>query len=138
MAASLTCLELAIICLLPDFRPPEQPKGLVDYPALMVIYDPKLGGINCDHDCSTVAIGPLIEEMWFTSGACHPDLLGATVHFPLINFSMKCVDTGGLVTLAFNEYYEQDVVYFDVLWDAAAPPYWLYWLLEDWEVRWDS
>jgi hypothetical protein len=100
----------------------------------MVIYDPSLGGINCDGDCTTVATGPLTEDMWFTSGACHPDLLGQTVYFPAIDFEMECVDNGGLITKAYNEYYQRDVVYFDVMWDASNPPEWLYWLL-DWEIK---
>lgn len=130
---ALSCIELAVICLLPDYRPPA-PKTIYDYPALMVIYDPSLGGINCDSDCSTVALGPLTDDMWFTSGACHPALLGLKIHFPAIDFTMRCVDTGSLVTIAFNQYYGRDVVYFDVMWDAGSPPTWLYWLLEDWNV----
>ena len=130
---TLTCIELAVICLLPDYQPPA-PKTIFDFPALMVIYDPSLGGINCDNDCSTVALGPLTDDMWFKSGACHPDLLGYTVYFPAIDFTMTCVDTGSLVTIAYNQYYGRHVVYFDVMWDAGNPPTWLYWLLKDWEV----
>jgi hypothetical protein len=47
---------------------------------------------------------------------------------------MECVDNGGLITKAYNEYYQRDVVYFDVMWDASNPPEWLYWLL-DWEIK---
>lgn len=129
----LTCLELALLCLLPDYVPPPPP--LTSYPALMVIYDPALGGINCDEDCSTVATGPLTEDMYFTSGACHPDLLGLTVYFPAIDFEMKCVDTGGMITVRYSDYYEQDVLYFDAMWDYFGEwPYWNYWLL-DWEIE---
>ena len=131
----LTCLELAVLCLLPDYVPP--PPVLTDYPALMVIYDPSLGGINCDEDCTTVAIGPLTADMWFTAGACHPDLLGATVVFPAIDFAMYCVDTGPAVTIGYNRVYNQNVLYFDALWIASDPPPWLYWLIEDWYVTWD-
>lgn len=134
----LTCLELALICLLPDvtsYTPPP-PKPIFDYPALMVFYDPSLGGINCDEDCTTVAIGPLTEDMWFTSGACHPDLLGLTVYFPAIDFTMRCVDNGDDITVAFNEYYQEEVLYFDAMWEASNPPYWLYFLLDDWNVIW--
>lgn len=135
----LTCVELALICLLPDYILPEPPRILTDYPALMVIYDPSIchepgGEINCDGDPDTVAIGSLTDDMWFTSGACHPDLLGLSVYFPAIDFTMRCVDTGGLVNTAFNEYYQQDVIYFDAMWDSTQPPYWLYWLLDDWYI----
>lgn len=127
------CLGIMLFCMLPDYPPPP---ALTDYPALMVIYDPSLGGINCDNDCTTVATGPLTDEMWFTSGACHPDLLGSTIIFPAIDFRMECVDTGGMITVAYNDYYEEEVIYFDVLWGAGNPPYWLYWLLEDWIIEW--
>ena len=133
----LTCLELALICLLPDYNP-LPPKTVFDYPALMVFYDPSLGGINCNDDCTTVAWGPLTPDMWFTAGACHPDLFGATVHFPAIDFTMHCVDNGDDITIAYNEVYNQTVVYFDPLWIADDPPFWLYWLLDEWTVTWDS
>ena len=133
---TLTCLELAIICLLPDvYEKMPPPVTLFDYPALLVVYDPRLGGINCDNDCSTVALGRLTDDMWFTSGACHPDLLGLTIYFPAIDFEMRCVDTGSMVTIAYNEHYQSMVVYFDVLWDSYNPPEWNYWLLEDWELN---
>ena len=130
------CAWLAIVpdvCELPVFTGTGY-LPLTSYPAVMVIYDPRLGGINCDGDCLTVATGPLTEDMYFTSGACHQDLLGATVHFPAINFSMRCVDTGGLIDVGWNEYYQQEVLYFDAMWDASNPPPWVYWLLDDWEV----
>jgi len=139
------CFELAFICLLPDYVPPEPPKVLTDYPALMVMYDPVLctdgtpgGEINCDDDPTTVATGPLTQDMYFVSGACHPDLLGATVHFPYIDFSMKCVDTGGAIIIRYNDWYQREVLYFDVLWDYYGEwPYWLHWLLDDWYFVYD-
>ena len=134
MTIALTaCTMMASHICLPDYRPPA-PKTVTDYPALMVIYDPSLGGLNCDGDCSTVATGQLTADMWFTSGACHPELLGATVRFPAIDFTMRCVDTGPAVTVAYNDYYRTDVVYLDAMWKANQPPDWLYWLLEDWAV----
>ena len=109
---------------------------VTNYPAVMVIYDPTIGGINCDEDCTTIATGPLLDEYWYQAGACYPNLLGAEIYFPVIDFTMKCVDNGGKVTVLWNEYYQQEVVYFDVLWSATNPPYWLYWLLDDWQVMW--
>ena len=134
---TLTCLELALICLLPDLNlPPPPPINISNYPAVMSIYDPSLGGINCDDDCSTVAIGPLLEEYWRTAGACHPDLLGATVHFPAIDFSMKCVDTGPAVTVRWSRQHHEIVLFFDVMWPINDLPYWLYWKLEEWHISW--
>ena len=132
MVQTYCMFQLAIACLLPDYRLPPPPP-VTDYPAVMVIYIPERGGINCDGDCSTVAMGPLTQDMYFNAGACHPDLYGRTVYFPAINFTMRCVDNGELVTLAYNEYYDTEVVYFEVLWDESDPPEWLYWLLE-WEI----
>lgn len=132
MILTYCTLQLALACLLPDYNPPPPPP-ITSYPAVMVIYDPTEGGINCDGDCSTVAMGVLEDHMWYTSGACHPELYGRTVYFPAIDFEMHCVDQGGLITVAYNKYYDEEVVYFDVLWDSDNPPEWLYWKLE-WEV----
>ena len=127
---------LLVLSLLLSFpiEPPVE-KKLTDYPAVITFYDPALGGINCDDDCSTVATGLLTDDMYFTSGACHKDLLGRTVYFHAIDFEMECVDTGGMITVLYSKYYKQDVLYFDVLWDANNPPEWNYWLLEKWSVR---
>ena len=142
MVSIIECIHLAVVCLLPDYQPPP-PKLVTDYPAVMVIYDPSIchepgGKINCDGDPTTVATGTLTPDMYFTAGACHPDLLGETIHFAVIDFSMECVDTGSMVTVDYNEYYRRDVVYFDVMWDSKHPPPWLYWLLEEWTVTWDN
>ena len=110
-------------------------KPLTDYPAVITFYDPSEGDINCDNDCSTVATGVLTDDMYFTSGACHEDLLGQTVYFPAIDFEMECVDNGGMIDVRYSKYYDREVIYFDVLWDADNPPEWNYWLLDEWSVR---
>ena len=112
-----------------------EPKELTDYPAVITFYDPSEGGINCDDNCNTVATGPLTPDMYFTSGACHVDLLGRTIVFDDIDFEMKCVDTGGLIDVAYSKYYNREVLYFDVMWDADNPPEWNYWLLKNWSVK---
>lgn len=131
----VTCVEILVLCLMPGLglELPSQPP-LSSYPAVMVFYDPALGGINCDDDCSTVASGPFTTDMYKTAGACHPDLLSLTVYFPAIDLTMHCVDTGSLVTVAWNNYYQRTIIYFDVLWPAAEPPPWLYWLIYDWRI----
>ena len=110
-------------------------KDLIDYPAVITFYDPSLGGINCDDDCTTVATGKLEPSMYGTAGACHKDLLGRTIVFHAIDLEMKCVDTGGMIDVAYSKYYSREVLYFDILWDADNPPEWNYWLLEKWSVR---
>lgn len=82
----------------------------------MSVYDPELGGINCGADCSTVATGPLEDWMYETAGACPAPLLGSTVHFPDIDFSMQCVDRGTAIQAAWSDRDNQCVVYFDALW----------------------
>lgn len=110
-------------------------KPLTDYPAVITFYDPSKGDINCDDNCKTVATGPLTPDMYFTSGACHEDLLGRTIYFPAIDFEMKCVDTGGMITVLYSKYYDREVLYFDAMWDADNPPEWNYWILDEWSVR---
>lgn len=127
----------------------------LDYPAVMSLYDPDLGGYHCDDDCTTVATGPLEEWMYEQAGACPAELLGSTVHFPAIDYSMQCVDTGTLVIARWSERDEQCVVYFDAMWHLPDEdgdgrpdrneqgkiegiPYWAYYFVEDWTVTWGS
>ena len=124
----------AMLMVVPDTCPPPSP--LSSYPAVITIYDPSRGGIKCDQDCSTVATGPLTSDMYFTSGACHPDLLGSWVYFPSIQYTMQCVDTGGLVTVRWSDHHQAQVLFFDAMWDASQPPPWNYWMLDDWRIIW--
>jgi len=128
-----------MLLILMSFPIPYDPEPVItDYPAVLSIYDPDDGGINCDGDCTTVATGPLTPGMYFTSGACPMELLGATITFHDIDETMECVDTGGAIVVGWSPYYEQTVVYFDFMWDADNPPEWAYWLIQDWSVSWDS
>jgi hypothetical protein len=115
----------------------------LNHPAILHAYDPGLGGINCDDDCTTVATGQLLDSMYKTSGACPVELLGATVTFHDIGVEMKCVDTGGDIKPAWSERDEQCVVYFDMLWPLEVQddiiiggPYWNHWFLPNWSVSW--
>lgn len=127
----------------------------LNYPAVMSLYDPDLGGPNCDGDCKTVATGPLEDWMYEVAGACPAPLLGSTVHFPGIEFSMQCVDRGTAIKAAWSERDRQCVVYFDALWhlpdedkdgrvdrdedgSVLGVPYWFYWMVEDWTITFAS
>jgi hypothetical protein len=140
-------LLMAPFSIFPEPDPGPEPVDRYDYvlslPAVTTVYDPALGDINCDADCTTVATGLLEDWMYESAGACDRDLLGATVHFPAINLSIKCVDRGGMIRPMYSEHYGQTVLYFDVLWHLekidgaiAGSPEWNYWLLNDWYVTW--
>ena len=128
---------------LPDFFEKNCP-GL-NYPAIMSVYDPALGGRNCDGDCTTVATGLLEDWMYEKAGACPMELLGATVYIPGIDHSIQCVDTGGAIKAGWSERDNQCVVYFDTLWHLeregvtiTGAPYWTWWFIEDWSVAWEK
>ena len=148
----------ALLILTITFPPPDYPKltqpyvdpfkkacpGLV-YPAIMSVYDPGLGGWNCDDDCTTVSTGLLENWMYETAGACPMELLGATINFPAIDHALQCVDTGPAIKAGWSERDNQCVVYFDTLWHLEkegevilGAPYWAWWYLEDWEINWNG
>ncbi len=119
---------------------PELHEGM---PAILTVYDPALGGVNCDGDCTTVATGLLTDEMYGVAGACPAEFLGATVYFDDIDVSMRCVDTGGMIGVAWSERDQEFVVYFDALWHLSkesgkitGAPYWNQWLLPNWRIAW--
>lgn len=106
----------------------------------MSVYDPALGGINCNGDCTTVAMGHFHEDMYKVAGACHPALYGATVQFynPLEEpayWEFHCVDNMGVDALVYYPWRLDCMPWFDVLWPLTEeePPYWLHWHLS-WEV----
>lgn len=141
-------IPLIFLLLLLSFPVPSPP-GPMEVPAVIVVYDPDLcydgEPINCDDDPTTVASGPRQPWMYGAAGACDRSLMGGTVHFPGIDFSMKCVDTGGMIRVMWSEYYQRYVLYFDAMahlekeedGTITGAPYWNYWLIEDWYVTWD-
>lgn len=112
------------------------PTPAQQYPAIMSVYDPALGGINCDGDCSTVAMGKLHDEMYGVAGACPIELYGATVHFDYLNRDFHCVDTGPAIKTTYLPG-QGCASYFDVLWpltDEPAPD-WAMWWFSKWHVE---
>jgi hypothetical protein len=103
----------------------------------MSVYDPALGGINCDDDCTTIATGKLEPEMYEVVAACHPLLLTARVNVPGVG-TFHCLDTGTAIIVRWNSYYQRRVLWFDVLYNLVdqPPPDWAYWAIEDWTITW--
>lgn len=114
----------------------------LNYPAVTSVYEPALGGINCDHNCGYVAIGSLENWMYGTAGACPSVLLYYTIHFPGIGHKIRCVDRGGAIEARWSEARQQCVVYFDTLWHLEededgrllGAPEWNYWMINEWYV----
>lgn len=127
-----------ILALLLLFFPIEEADVLMcegtDYPAIVTVYDPALGGINCDEDCTTIATGPFEEWMYKEYAACDASLLGQYVYFPEIGIRTRCMDTGGAVHAMWSQRDQQCVLPFDILWPLTEEPvpYWNWWFIEDW------
>jgi len=134
----MLCFSLMFMLMESVICPIEPPPilQLTDYPAVVMAYDPGLGGVNCDGDCSTIATGPLTQDMYGTVAACHQDLLGQTVNLPGIG-SFECLDTGTAVRVHWNEHFQQMVLYFDVMKDLRNEdrPQWAGTLVTDWSLN---
>ena len=107
-----------------------------EYPAIISMYDPALGGINCDDDCTTVAMGKFDDYMYKVAGACPKELYGATVHFSYLGMELHCVDTGPAIEPTYFPQYGMCASYFDLLWplhDEPAPD-WAMWWWNNWNV----
>jgi len=60
-------------------------------------YDPILGGINCDSDCSTMATGTKVtEERYGNTAACIREWTGKTVVIEGLG-EFECLDRGGAI-----------------------------------------
>jgi hypothetical protein len=100
------------------------------------MYDPALGGINCDDDCTTVAMGKFDDYMYKVAGACPKELYGATVHFSYLGMELHCVDTGPAIEPTYFPQYGMCASSFDLLWplhDEPAPD-WAMWWWNNWNV----
>lgn len=73
------------------------------YPLRLSYYNPALGGINCDHDCSTMASGD--KTAWWVGGqngvyaaACPREWgWGHGTRFTVAGLDFECRDTGGWI-----------------------------------------
>jgi hypothetical protein len=74
-----------------------------DYPLRLSYYNPALGGINCDHDCSAMASGD--KTAWWMGGrngvyaaACPREWgWGHGARFSVAGLEFECRDTGGWI-----------------------------------------
>lgn len=129
---------LFFIILWPPSGPP------VDFwelPAIVSVYDPTQCDepgweINCDDDPEHFASGLKVDPEWFgRAAACDERLLGRTVEFPGIPGQWLCVDTGGAIGERWSEYYDRQVMVFDLMVDLSdGYPEWTYWLWSDWDI----
>jgi hypothetical protein len=110
---------------------------LPQFPVIVSVYDPALGGINCDSSCDTIATGQLEPWMYGGIAACDLRLLRATITIPGIG-SYRCLDTGGAIGLRWSAAYQRYVVVFDVLYDLVGQeaPAWTYSLVSGWSISW--
>jgi hypothetical protein len=108
------------------------------YPAKLSVYDPALGGVNCNGDCTTIATGLFDDSMYKEVAACPAELLGATITFPMMPWlEFQCLDTGPAIKARY--YGNQCVTFFDVVWPLATedPPNWVWWEISNWSVSWE-
>ena len=90
-------------------------------------YDPLLGGVNCDHDCSTMATGTKVtEDRYGRTAACIRDWTGKTVVIPELG-TFECLDRGGAI-VEHSEY-----IWIDLLLHEPLVPFGS--LVYEYEVR---
>lgn len=109
------------------------PPPITQMPVLVTWYDPALGGVNCDSDCTTYADGTLVTpDDYGQVSACIPEWLGASITIDGLG-SFMCRDTGASIGVDYNVYYEGWVIYVDILHEE--PPDWNY-QLREWQLNW--
>jgi hypothetical protein len=73
--------------------------GLV--PMVINTYDPTLGGINCDQDCTRMGVTPIQDYHWDWAAACPVEWRGLEVVVPGVG-RWSCWDSGGLIDLRLD------------------------------------
>jgi hypothetical protein len=74
-------------------------------PVEITWYDPALGGINCNEDCTTIGSStPLLDEHYGTVLACPIEFYGATFHIRgskggLADGEWTCLDGGSAMVV---------------------------------------
>ena len=108
-----------------------------DYPLRLSYYDPSLGGINCDHDCTTMASGDKVAA-WVNgrngvyAAACPREWNwrhGA--RFSVSGLQFECRDTGGWINCytpgeydpAMKSVAAQDYCWVDLMIPSPIAPY---------------
>jgi hypothetical protein len=145
----MTALILAGLLLSPHIDPvPPRLLPAKQIPLLVNPYDPALGGINCDHDCTRFGNGVEIQDWHYgIRMACNPAHIGCQFHiwndFGSIG-PVWCVESGGaLLEPQYHEGFGRVVQYVDILWHLddggqRVPnenlPWWNHGVFEDYEI----
>ena len=109
----------------------ERPSGIptASKPLKISWYDPLLGGINCDSDCTTMASGTKVtEDRYGRSAACIAGWMGKTVVIEGLG-EFTCLDRGG----AINEHAE--FIWIDLLLHEPFPEAPFGTLIHNWQLK---
>ena len=105
---------------------------------LITWYDPKLGGINCDSDCSMLADGSATANAIYygnapvSTAACLREWIGRTVTIDGLG-TFLCRDTGGGIVTKYNEIHQRTVIHLDVMAASEIPCN--YCIYENWRLE---
>jgi hypothetical protein len=114
-------------------------------PLLVVQYDPALDGLNCDSDCSHLALAPMHPAFYGRAAACPLELVGydvtAVLSHPAIG-RRACLDTGGAIVIEYRHVIGAGwlwVVVVDLLerYENGTHPA-NYSLLWEWTMSWEN
>lgn len=101
-----------------------------DKPLRISWYDPKLGGINCDHDCTTMASGVKVTpDRYGNTAACVREWMGAWIVMPGIG-EFQCLDTGGAIIE------HPTFIYIDLLLHEPLPNAPFGTMVHNWYLEW--
>ena len=101
-----------------------------DKPLKISWYDPLLGGINCDHDCTTMASGVKVtEDRYGNTAACLREWMGAYVVIPGLG-EFQCLDTGGAIVE------HPTFIYIDLLLHEPLPNAPFGTMIYEWGLEW--
>lgn len=129
---TVACGIAGIIC--------DEPPPVGEMPILAVAYDPLHAWLDpsaCDYECEHFANNELVTaEHYDNTAACILDWHTLTISVPELG-EFVCRDTGALVQIAYNEYYDKWVIYLDVMHDLEADPdpWFNYRLFYGWQTR---
>jgi hypothetical protein len=117
--------------------PPQPPIREMDL--LLTWYDPALGGISCDDDCTNLSLVPMTDFLYGRAAACPAELVGldytAVIYHPAIG-ERYCLDRGTAVIVEYGLFGGrwQWVIRLDLLESSPHPLNWH--LLSGWDYEW--
>lgn len=120
-----------------DCIPPRPP--IREMSLLITQYDPAVGGINCDGDCSHLSLIAMSDGLYGVAAACPAELVGldftAMIYHPDIG-TRYCLDRGTAVIVEYGLFGGrwQWVVRLDLL--ESSPHPFNYHLIGGWDYHW--